>query len=215
MINDGYYTLKSQAAAEITERRSVFIGHARPISAEKEARDFIGEVRAKHSDASHNVYAYLLREGNTARFSDDGEPGGTAGLPVLEVLRKEALTDCALVVTRYFGGTLLGAGGLVRAYSAAAKAAVEAAEKIFLKPFNLLEIRTDYPRFQRVNRLMTDFGVKTREIRFEQDVFTVAAVEAGRSAAFLESVAEATGASVKVNICGVEYDFDEGTGFRK
>ena len=115
------------ASAEFIERKSRFIGYIAPVSSEEEARAFIAAIREKHADATHNVWACLLRGGAVARCSDDGEPQGTAGLPTLDVLRKSGLDDCVVVVTRYFGGILLGAGGLTRAYSAAAKAAVDAA----------------------------------------------------------------------------------------
>ena len=102
---------------EFVERKSRFIGHIAPVRDEAEALDFLSRIRAEHRDASHNVFAYILRENGVKRMSDDGEPQGTGGVPVLEVLEREGLTDVAVVVTRYFGGILLGAGGLVRAYS--------------------------------------------------------------------------------------------------
>ena len=198
MNTNGYYTLKQLASAKFTDRKSVFIGSVRPVSEEREALDFIADLKRKYSDASHNVYAYTLREGNYTRFSDDGEPQGTAGLPVLDVLRKERLENCALVVTRYFGGTLLGTGGLVRAYSAAAKAAVEAAIKVFLKPFRTLTIRTGYGSYQRVSRLMADSGVKVRGTLFAEDVVIEAAVAAESCGAFLEALNDATGGGAGV-----------------
>ena len=109
-MGKGYFTLKKAAESKFIERRSEFIGSAAPVTTEAEALAFINSIRSKYSDATHNVYAYILREGNMARFSDDGEPHGTAGLPVLEVLRKEELCDCAVVVTRYFGGHTAAAG---------------------------------------------------------------------------------------------------------
>ena len=121
-----YITLNQRAQDEFVERKSRFIGTATPVSTQEEAIAFIDEMRSKYWDATHNVYAYILRDG-TKRYSDDGEPQGTAGVPVLDVLQKEGLTDLCVVVTRYFGGILLGAGGLVRAYSHGAKIAVDAA----------------------------------------------------------------------------------------
>ena len=112
-----YKTIRNAAEDEFVEKRSRFIGHALPVTTEEEALAFIAEMKSKYWDASHNVYAYILREGGIQRFSDDGEPQGTAGIPTLDVLRKEGLTDLVVVVTRYFGGILLGGGGLVRAYS--------------------------------------------------------------------------------------------------
>ena len=122
-----YLTLRKESSDEFIEKRSRFIGYAKPVTTQEEAMDFINAIRAKHWDATHNVYAYVLRDGQSRRYSDDGEPSGTAGVPVLDVLLKENITDCVVVATRYFGGVLLGAGGLVRAYSHTSKIAVEAA----------------------------------------------------------------------------------------
>ena len=112
-----YLTLKQEASDEFYEKRSRFIGYAKPVTTLEQATEFINTIRQKHWDATHNVYAYVLRDGQQRRYSDDGEPSGTAGVPVLDVLLKGNITDCCVVATRYFGGVLLGAGGLVRAYS--------------------------------------------------------------------------------------------------
>ena len=117
---DSYRTISRAAEIQFVEKRSRFIGAARPVSVESEALEFIAERRKRHWDAAHNVYAYVLRQGQVQRYSDDGEPQGTAGIPVLDMLLKKNLTDCAVVVTRYFGGILLGTGGLVRAYTQSA-----------------------------------------------------------------------------------------------
>ena len=112
-----YKTIELEADDFFIEKKSRFIGYAKPIKTQQEALDFIAKIKSKHWDATHNVYAYVLRENNIQRYSDDGEPGGTAGVPMLDVLLKEGVVDACVVGTRYFGGTLLGAGGLVRAYS--------------------------------------------------------------------------------------------------
>ncbi len=109
----GYKTIKNESSDEFIVKKSRFIGYVRPVKTQQEALDFISEIKTKHWDATHNVYAYVLREGGVRRFSDDGEPQGTAGIPSLDVLLKEEVTDCCVVVTRYFGGIMLGAGGLV------------------------------------------------------------------------------------------------------
>ncbi|MBO4353463.1 MAG: YigZ family protein, partial [Clostridia bacterium] len=119
-------TVGKAASAEIVEKKSVFIGYAAPVSSEAEAREFVASIKKKHADARHNVSAYIV-SGGIMHSSDDGEPSGTAGVPVLEVIKKSGVINTVVVVTRYFGGILLGAGGLVRAYSAAAKAAIDAA----------------------------------------------------------------------------------------
>lgn len=208
-MKGGYFTLKKAAEARFTERKSEFIGNAAPVRSEREALDFVSAVKARFSDASHNVYAYLLRDGNLSRFSDDGEPHGTAGLPVLDVLRKEQLSDCAVVVTRYFGGILLGAGGLVRAYSAAAKAGVDAAEKIFLKPFDVFELRLDYGRYNKIAKLMSDFRVRLVDSAFAEEVYIKAKIAGERTEDFCASVREATNAAVPVDICGRDYDYED------
>jgi len=208
-MGNGYFTLKAAAEDRFIERKSEFIGNAAPVTTEKEALEFINRIRAKYSDATHNVYAYILREGNLTRFSDDGEPHGTAGLPVLDVLRKEQLCDCAVVVTRYFGGILLGAGGLVRAYSAGAKIGVDAAEKIFLKPFDIIEMHLDYGRYNRIAQLMAAHRVYTLDSDFSDSVYIKAKVAAERTAAFEDSVRESTNAIVTVNHCGVEYGYEK------
>ena len=143
MTEDTYVTLEHDGYASFCEKRSEFIGYARPCRTEAEALAFLAEIRKKHADAKHNVYAYQVRENNTARFSDDGEPQGTAGMPVLDIIRKTGFTDACIVVTRYFGGILLGTGGLVRAYSQAAKLAAENAHIITYERFIVYELICD------------------------------------------------------------------------
>ena len=123
-----YYTISKPAKGSFIEKRSEFIGHIAPVKTNDEAVAFINSIKAEHRKAKHNVYAYILRQDNISRYSDDSEPQGTAGMPVLDVLRKRGLTDVCVVVTRYFGGILLGGGGLVRAYSHAASIACDAAD---------------------------------------------------------------------------------------
>ena len=128
----GYTTIYEEAQASFTEKKSEFIGHIAPVSTTDEAVAFINRIKAENRKARHNVYAYVLREGNVSRYSDDGEPQGTGGVPVLDVINKSGLTDVCVVVTRYFGGILLGASGLTRAYSQGCSMAVNAAIITFL-----------------------------------------------------------------------------------
>ncbi|MCJ7690519.1 MAG: YigZ family protein [Clostridiaceae bacterium] len=123
-----YFTIKDESTAEFKEKKSVFIGHGKRVENEDEAKEFVQEVKNKHKQARHNVYAYIIGENrNIQRYSDDGEPQGTGGIPMLEVLKKNEITDVAVVVTRYFGGILLGTGGLARAYSKGASLAIKEA----------------------------------------------------------------------------------------
>lgn len=148
------YATVGGGEAELIEKKSRFIGTIAHVETEEEARRFIAEVSARHRDATHNVYCYLLRAQNTVRFSDDGEPQGTAGRPALEVLTRAGVTDCCLVVTRYFGGTLLGANGLVRAYAATAAAALHAAGIYDMLPRALARCRLTYADWARVEPLL-------------------------------------------------------------
>ena len=131
-MNKDYKTVQKSSNDEFVEKRSRFIGYCTPVKSEQEAVDFINAKRSEHWNATHNVYAYSLREGNIKRYSDDGEPSGTAGMPVLEVITNNDVFDVCIVVTRYFGGVLLGTGGLVRAYSKGVKLALQAS-KIVLR----------------------------------------------------------------------------------
>ncbi len=153
-----YITVGQETCAEFTEKRSRFIGYIKPVSSEEEAIAFIESKKTKHWDATHNVYAYSLRAGNTCRYSDDGEPSGTAGMPVLSVLTKGGITDAVVVVTRYFGGILLGGGGLVRAYSHSAALAVEAAGLVTMRQCLLCSLSCDYGQYGRVGSLVPDCG---------------------------------------------------------
>lgn len=165
-----YLTLSREASDEFIEKRSRFIGYAKPVTTQEEAMDFINTIRSKHWDATHNVYAYVLREGQARRYSDDGEPSGTAGVPVLDVLLKENITDCVVVATRYFGGVLLGAGGLVRAYSHTSKIAVEAAGIIKMCVCSVMSVTCDYTFYGRLPSLIAEFEGVTEDTEFSDNV---------------------------------------------
>ncbi|QGU95014.1 YigZ family protein [Clostridium bovifaecis] len=151
-----YFTIKDEAREEFEERKSIFIGYAKRVHSEDEAKEFVYKIKAQHKDATHNVYAYIVGENmGIQRYSDDGEPQGTAGVPVLEVIKKNEVTDIAVVVTRYFGGILLGAGGLVRAYSKGAALAIDRAgivEKVEGVPLN---IKLDYDLLGKIQYVCT------------------------------------------------------------
>ena len=167
---DDYKTVKKQAHDEFVEKRSRFIGYCTPVTTEEEATAFIAHIRAKHWDARHNVYAYSLREGNTKRYSDDGEPSGTAGMPVLDVIVRNGVTDVCVVVTRYFGGVLLGTGGLVRAYSQAAKIGLDAAEIVLMERCVRCSLRCSYTRYGKVAALIMQHASGLDETVYEADV---------------------------------------------
>ncbi len=144
------YSTVFPGEAELIEKKSRFIGTLRPVEHEEDAKRLVAEISNRYRDATHNVYCYLLREQHTIRFSDDGEPQGTAGRPALEVLTRAGVTDCCLVVTRYFGGTLLGANGLVRAYAGTAAAALRAAGICDVMERAAIDCRITYADWSRI-----------------------------------------------------------------
>ncbi len=170
MATTEYLTVGREAVDEFTEKRSRFIGAIRPVKTEQEAQEFIRERTKQYWDAKHNVYAYVLNGGSLCRFSDDGEPQGTAGIPVLDVLRKEGLTDCVVVVTRYFGGILLGGGGLVRAYSHGAKLAVDAAGVVAMRLCLTGTVTCDYAQYGWLPGLLLEQGATVGEAAFADTV---------------------------------------------
>ena len=165
-----YKTIDREACDEFVEKRSRFIGYIKPVTTKDEAIDYINSIKSKHWDATHNVYAYVLRDGQTRRYSDDGEPQGTAGIPVLDVLIKENVTDCVVVATRYFGGILLGGGGLVRAYSHTAKIAVDAGGVVTMRLCSVMDIQCDYTLYGKINSLIPEFGGMIDDTQFGENV---------------------------------------------
>ncbi len=156
---------------ETTIKKSRFIGRAAPAFSEEEAETFVAEVREKHPDATHNVYAYSVGQGTPVdRLTDDGEPRGTAGYPILDVIHKRKLRNVVCVVTRYYGGTPLGAGGLLRAYGRAARGALDNSEVSSYTYHSLLKIRVAYDQYDRVQRQLVTLGAVMDKVDFETDV---------------------------------------------
>lgn len=167
---ESYKTIRGESIARIEEKKSEFIAHAAFADSEEAALCFLERIRAEHRTARHNVYAYILRDGGRMRYSDDGEPAKTSGLPTLEAIRHAGLTDCIVVTTRYFGGTLLGTGGLVRAYTAAAAAALAQAQIVTVRLCVKGSIRVDYALYEQVVRLLAQYGAQCEEACFAQQV---------------------------------------------
>lgn len=165
-----YKTVKERSQDEFTIKKSRFIGYVCPVKTVEEANAFIAEIKSKHWDATHNVYAYCLRDGMTRRFSDDGEPQGTAGIPALDVILKENVVDCCVVCTRYFGGIMLGAGGLVRAYSHTAKIAIDAGGIITMALCKIVSVKTDYNFYGRLVPLICEEGGIVEDTVFADNV---------------------------------------------
>ncbi len=202
-----YTTLKQEAKAELIERKSRFIGHCKPVKTEKEAIDFINQIRREHSQATHNVYAYMVKENNIQRYSDDNEPQGTAGIPVLDVIRKTGFCDAVIVVTRYFGGILLGAGGLVRAYSAAAKAAVDASGIAVYEQYTEFEVKSSYSDYQKIEYDFDKYGIIVDDTVFSDSVTMKLAIKDVKMADYSKRLSELTQGRSFCEIKGHRFDF--------
>ncbi|MCM1054950.1 MAG: YigZ family protein [Bacteroides sp.] len=207
--NSGYRTVAERAEASFIEKRSEFIGYIAPCASEAEALSFIEEIRRLHRKATHNCYAYILRDNNTGRHSDDGEPSGTAGAPMFEVLKKEGLTDVCCVVTRYFGGVLLGAGGLVRAYSNGAKLAVEAARIKEMRSAEKLKLSLEYSLYGKLGAVFSEFDARTEREEFGAGVEIVLYVEAGKAEKLCETIRDVCFGRAAIESLGSE-EFDFG-----
>lgn len=202
-----YTTLKQRGDAELIERKSRFIGHAIPCKTEQEALDFIAQMKHEYADATHNVWAYMLEKNSTARYSDDGEPQGTAGIPVLDVIRKSGFTDACIVVTRYFGGILLGAGGLVRAYGAAARDAVLSAEIITYELYTEMDVKCSYSEYQRVEYTFSEYGIIVDKTDFGADVEMKLAIKEKRFDEYKLKLSEMSGGRIIPAKIGERYDY--------
>lgn len=200
-----YITVKNAASDFFIEKKSKFIGSCRPVQTEEEALAFVAGLKKQHFDASHNVYAYILREGNLRRFSDDGEPQGKAGIPVLDAMEKSGVTDAVVVATRYFGGTLLGGGGLIRAYSHTASIALAAAERIVMKSCLLMELRCDYNHYGRVSALIPDCGGVIDDTEFLEDVTLRFHIVPEEQAAMQKKLSDLTNGSVEAEAAGEKF----------
>ena len=166
-----YKTLHDFGTDEYIVEKSRFIGYAKPIKSEEEAVEFVNEIKKKHKDATHNVWAYTVGETmNIQRYSDDGEPQGTAGIPTLEVIKKEDLRDVVVVVTRYFGGIKLGAGGLVRAYTKGAKIGIDAAQVIQKVKYKVVSIIIDYNQIGKVQNEIMNMGYTVKDTLYSDKV---------------------------------------------
>jgi len=201
-----YTTVANTATAEFEEKRSVFLGHACHATTEEEAMAFVKSKQKEFNDATHNVWAYYMKNGILARYSDDGEPTGTAGLPTLEAIRKSGVDDVCVVVTRYFGGILLGAGGLVRAYSKAAALAVEAAGVVTYENFTEFTVDTNYSDYQKILNELPKYGVITDATDYSDNVSLKLAVKETVAQTLFARISEMTADRAKVNVTGTRLD---------
>lgn len=200
-----YKTVEFENSDEFVEKKSRFIGYVKPVKTQDEAVSFINSIKSKHWDATHNVYAYVLRDNNIQRYSDDGEPSGTAGVPVLDVILKNNLVDVCVVVTRYFGGTLLGAGGLVRAYSHGSKIAVESGNMITMASCKVLTVSVEYGFYERLNILLSDFDANIENTEFSDNVAITFSLKQDRADALQNKLTDLSNGLYKFNEIGEKF----------
>ena len=207
-----YKTLHEFGTDEITIEKSRFIGYAKPIKTEEEAVEFINEIKKKHKDARHNVWAYTVGKSmNIQRYSDDGEPQGTAGIPTLEVIKKEDLRDVVVVVTRYFGGIKLGAGGLVRAYTKGAKIGLEAGKIIEKVMYQEIKIKIDYNQLGKVQNEIMNMGYFIKDTIYEDNVEIIVYSRIKEKQAIIDKMNDITSATANITL-GEEFYLSEKDG---
>lgn len=207
-----YKTLHDFGSDEIIIEKSTFIGYAKPIKTEEEAVEFVNEIKKKHKDATHNVWAYTVGPTmNIQRYSDDGEPQGTAGIPTLEVIKKENLRDVVVVVTRYFGGIKLGAGGLVRAYTKGAKVGLEAAKIIEKVMYKEVKIKIDYNQLGKVQNEIMNLGYFIKDTIYEDNVEIIVYSKLEDVEALTSRIVDITSATAGI-VLGDEFYLSEQNG---
>lgn len=207
-----YKTLHKFGVDEYIVEKSTFIGYAKPIKTEEEAIEFINEIKKKHKDATHNVWSYTIGENmNIQRYSDDGEPQGTAGIPTLEVIKKEDLRDVVVVVTRYFGGIKLGAGGLVRAYTKGAKVGIEAGIVIEKVKYSEVKIKIEYTQLGRIQNEIMNLGFKVKDTIYSEDVELIVYVRNEEAKSLMDRIIDITSGTADVSL-GEEYYLSEKDG---
>ena len=200
-------TLEHEGVAEFVEKKSVFIGHACPVSSEEEALAYVKKKKSEYADARHNVWAYLQKGEIVARYSDDGEPQGTAGVPVLDTIRKSGVSDAVVVVTRYFGGILLGAGGLVRAYSHTARLALDAAHIITYVQYTELELVCSYSDYQKYQAELPRFGAVVDDTQFSDRVTLLFSVKDPVVEDVFARVREISNGAAQPTVRGKRFDY--------
>ena len=196
-----YFVPAGNGEAEFVEKRSSFLGHVRFVESEEAARDFINEIKKKHYDARHNCWCYIIRDG-AVRYSDDGEPQGTAGLPMLEVFKREGIENVVCVVTRYFGGILLGTGGLLRAYTKSAKDALDAAGVAAVRRWMKISISCPYALFERMKTECLSFDGVVQDAEYGADVRLSLLLPEEKTEAFRARVTELSAGSCDAEIVG-------------
>ena len=204
---ESYITVLHHGEFEYEDRKSVFIGEAMPVSTDEDALAFINSVKKSYPDARHHVYAYVLRDNSIMRFSDDNEPQGTAGMPVLDVIRKNGCVDIAIVVTRYFGGTLLGTGGLVKAYTSAAVGALNNAQIITYDIYTEMKIEVSYSDYQKFVPIFSEVGFRCSDTRYTDMIEIYGSIRKNSFDTLKDKLIQASAGRVKIEIIDEKFDF--------
>ena len=200
-----YISVDKQSTSEIVEKKSRFICSMKHVESEEEAVEFIKQIRKKYYDARHNVYAYIIGDGSVKKCSDDGEPSKTAGIPIMQMLEGEGVTDVVCVVTRYFGGTLLGTGGLVRAYTLSAKTGLEASGVKIMQSANLYIITLPYSQFSTFEHIAKTHNAIIEDKAFAEDVSMKVSVLADNADRFVRYITDKLGTAAAVSFCENTY----------
>ena len=202
---DIYKTVERESETLIVEKKSKFISHVKPVDTEADALEYLNKIRSEYPDATHNVYAYVIDENNIFRYSDDGEPGGTAGMPVLDTIRNAGLVDVVVVVTRYFGGTLLGTGGLVRAYSASAKEGLCESGIITRIMCDIISVKTEYDLVGKMQYHFTTKGYTVTDTVYENDVTFFVASPKADTDSLIKELIEVTNGRAEIEKVAEKY----------
>ena len=204
-VKDIYKTVAMESETLIIEKKSKFYSHVKPVDSEAEAIEYLNEMRSRYSDATHNVYAYVIDENNIFRYSDDGEPGGTAGMPVLDAIRKSGIVDVIVVVTRYFGGTLLGTGGLVHAYGASAKKGLEESGIIIRTMCDIISVKVSYELSGKMQYKFASEGYMLEDTLYENDVTFFICSPKEDSQRLIAELVDASNGKAEINIIDQKY----------
>ncbi|WP_053218565.1 YigZ family protein [Virgibacillus senegalensis] len=205
MLNS-YFTVKTEGTDEVTIQKSRFIGHVKRVETEEEAQAFIGEIKKRHHDATHNCSAYMIGEHNQIqKANDDGEPSGTAGVPILEVLKKKDLKDTVVVVTRYFGGIKLGAGGLIRAYSGTTSQALDTTGIVRRQLMKHFLVKADYSLLGKLENQLRNSEYLLKDISYQENVAFSVYVESGQEETFTDWMVDLTSDQVEITPGGSSY----------
>lgn len=204
-LKNVYKTVAEESETLIIEKKSKFYSHVKPVDNEADALAYLNEMRSKYADATHNVYAYVIDENNIFRYSDDGEPGGTAGMPVLDTIRKSGLVDVIVVVTRYFGGTLLGTGGLVHAYSASAKKGLLESGIVTRMMCDVVAVKVSYELSGKLQYMLASGGYMVEDTVYENDVTFYICSPLDETERLKSALIEATNGKAIINLIDKKY----------